>query len=358
MERCTDNFKKTPRELGFRMPAEWEKHDAVWIAWPHDPTTVPDRVEKVEQTYVEIVKAIHASEQVNLFVRDGAMKKKAKGLFEQSGVDLEKICFHEFDYADVWFRDYGPIFVLNKERQLAIVHWIFNSWGEKYQNLLKDAQMPDVINKKIHLPRFEPCMVLEGGSIDVNGKGTLLTTEQCLLNRNRNPQLTKQEIEMRLQEYLNVSQIIWLKEGIAGDDTDGHIDDIARFVNPATVVCAYEEDKSDWNHSILKENYDILQNAVDQNGNKLKVVKLPTPGEVVGEIDNEEIRLPASYANFYIGNEVILVPVFDHKNDDRALSVLREVFPGRKVHGINCCNLAHGLGTIHCITQQQPSPRL
>ncbi len=339
------------------MPAEWEKHDGLWIAWPHDPTTFPERVEKVEQTYVEIVKAIHESEQVNLFVQNSTMKQRAKALFELGGVDSDKIFFHEFDYADVWFRDYGPIFVLSNHGQLAMVQWIFNSWGEKYQNLLKDAQMPKVINKRMHLPVFEPCMVLEGGSIDVNGKGTLLTTEQCLLNQNRNPHLRKEEIEWRLQEYLGVSHIIWLKEGIAGDDTDGHIDDIARFVNPTTVVCAYEEDKSDWNHSILKENYEILQTSVDQDGNKLKVVKLPTPGEVEGKVEGEKIRLPASYANFYIGNKVILAPVFDCKNDEKALSVLRAVFPDRKVQRINCNNLAYGLGTIHCVTQQQPASK-
>ncbi len=343
--------QKTPRELGYRMPAEWEKHGAIWIAWPHDPTTFPDRVEKVEQTYVQIVKAIHESEHVNLFVKDEAMKKKVQTLFKGNAVDTTKVNFWVFDYADVWFRDYGPIFVLSNAKQLAMVHWKFNSWGEKYENLLKDAQMPGLINKKLRLPCFEPGMVLEGGSIDVNGKGTLLTTEQCLLNKNRNPQMTKNEIEMRLNDYLTVKHFIWLKEGIEGDDTDGHVDDIARFVNPTTVVCAYEEDPSDFNYAILKENYEILQGASDQDGKKLSVVKLPTPGE----IGSEDFRLPASYANFYIGNKTVLAPIFRQKKDKKALSILRELFPDRRVVGINCCDLAWGLGTIHCVTQQQPS---
>ena len=344
---------KTPRELGYRMPAEWEKHDAIWLSWPHDPTTFPDRVAIVEGTYVEIVKAIHQSENVNLFVKDEAMKEKAQSLFEKNGVDLGKVCFFEFDYADVWFRDYGPIFLVGKDGKLAMTHWKFNSWGEKYQELLKDCQIPDVINRKMRLPCFEPDIVLEGGSIDVNGKGTLLTTEQCLLNKNRNPQLSKAQIEGYLCDYLGVSHFVWLKNGIAGDDTDGHIDDIARFVDPTTVVCAYEEDRSDENFSILKENYEILRESVDQNGEKLKVIKLPTPGTV----GDAEKRLPASYANFYIGNTAVLAPVFGHKNDKKALTILQKLFPERKVYGINCCNLAHGLGTIHCISQQQPSPQ-
>jgi agmatine deiminase len=350
-KKVTTSAKGTPRELGYRMPAEWEEHDAVWIAWPHDPTTFPDRVEKVEQTYVRIVELIHESECVNLFVRDEHMKEKAKDLFEGANVDLGRVCFFEFDYADVWFRDYGPIFVLNEHKKIAMVHWKFNSWGEKYQEPLRDAQIPDVINRKMRLLRFEPGMVLEGGSIDVNGKGTLITTEQCLLNKNRNPQLDKKEIQKRLSDFLGVKHFVWLKRGIEGDDTDGHIDDIARFVTPSTVICVYEEDISDDNYLALKENYEILKRSVDQDGEKLRVVKLPTPGTV----GDKESRLPASYANFYISNKAVLVPVFGHKNDSKALSILQELFPERKVHGVNCCDLAYGFGTIHCVTQQQPN---
>jgi agmatine deiminase len=334
------------------MTAEWEKHKSIWLAWPYDPTTFPNRVEHVEVTYVQIVKEIHEGEHVNLFVKDQQTKQKATKLFKGANIDLTRVNFFIFDYADVWFRDYGPIFVKNQNHELAVVHWNFNSWGEKYETLLKDKKVPDFINQKMHMKCFKPGIVLEGGSIDVNGKGTLLTTEQCLLNKNRNPDLSKKQIEKYLSEYLGVNHFIWLKLGIFGDDTDGHIDDLARFVNPSTIVCAYQEDENDVDYDALKENYEILCQAVDQDGKKLKIVKLPMP-KVVSDQDE---RLPASYTNFYIGNQKVLAPVFDHKNDDKALSILHEVFPTRKVVGIRCVDLVYGFGAIHCISQQQPCP--
>jgi agmatine deiminase len=345
---------KTPCELGYCMPAEWCKHDAVWLAWPHNPTTFTSGVEKVEETYIQIVKLIHEDEHINLFVKDAAMKEKIAGLFEKRKIDLKRICFFEFDYADVWFRDYGPIFVRNRNQELAMVRWIFNSWGEKYDELLKDGQIPHIINNKMLLNCFEPGIVLEGGSIDVNGKGTLLTTEQCLLNKNRNPQLNKEKIEKLLRDYLGVKHIIWLKNGINGDDTDGHIDDLARFVNPTTIVCAYEENRDDENSDTLRKNYKILLQSTDQDGKKLNIVKLPMPGNVT----YNKKRLPASYTNFYIGNKKVLVPTFEHKNDKLALSILQKLFPKRKVVGVNCADLICGLGAIHCISQQQPKCRL
>ncbi len=343
---------KTPAELGYRMPAEWEKHDAIWLSWPHDPTTFPDCVEKVEATYVQIIKEIHVSENVNLFVKDEAMKQKAASLLEQAGVDFGKIRFFMFDYADVWFRDYGPTFIINNQRELAMVNWIFNTWGDKYDELLKDKDIPQVINKQMQLTCFKPHIVLEGGSIDVNGKGTLLTTEQCLLNHNRNPDLNQADIEKYLKDHLGVTNFIWLKNGICGDDTDGHIDDLARFVNPTTIVCAYEDNQSDINYEALKGNYEILKQSKDQDGNPLNVIKLPMPGNV-----GAECRLPASYTNFYIGNTKVLVPIFNHKNDTEALKILQKLFPDRKVVGINCADLVNGYGTIHCISQQQPSTK-
>lgn len=344
---------KTPSQLGYQMPAEWEVHDAVWLSWPYDPDTFPDRVERVENIYLEIIKLIHRCEDVNLFVRDKAMKVKATDLLKNGGVDLQKVNFYLFDYADVWMRDYGPIFLTNKDKnELAMTNWIFNAWGNKYDPLLKDTNIPSVINQELDIKCFNLGFVLEGGSIDVNGCGTLLTTEQCLLNKTRNPNLNREEIEKCLKDNLGVRKIIWLKEGIVGDDTDGHIDDIARFVNPTTVLCAYEEDENDENYQILKENYEILFNSTDQDGKRLNVVKLPMPGPV-----GEEERLPASYANFYIGNTVVLVPVFGHANDQKALDIIQVHFPGRKVVGINCVDLVHGLGTIHCISQQQPKIR-
>jgi len=283
-------------------------------------------------------------------VKDNAMKAKVAGLLNERDVNLAKINFAMFDYADVWIRDYGPIFVVNKEKKPVMLHWVFNAWGGKYEELMKDTRIPEMINKRMQLKYFKPGIVLEGGSIDVNGRGTLLTTEQCLLNKNRNPNLSKEEIEQYLKDYLGVSDIVWLRKGIAGDDTDGHVDDIARFVNPETVLCAYEEDESDENYAALKENYEILLESKDQDGNKLKIIKLPMPGCV-----GEEERLPASYANFYIGNKVVLVPVFGHENDKRALKIIQEVFPDRKVAGIDCTELVYGFGAIHCITQQQPA---
>lgn len=344
--------KPTPAKLGYCMPAEWEKHDAIWLAWPYDETTFPDRVDSAEKTYISIIKAIHRSENVNLLVLDQDVRDKIMKMLKKENVDMNNIQFHIADYADVWFRDYGPSFVVNKqEKKMAIVKWIFNAWGNKYDELKKDNKMPFEINKKMKLQMFEAGIVLEGGSIVVNGNGTLLTTEQCLLNKNRNPNLSKEDIENYLKEYLGVKNIIWLKEGIVGDDTDGHIDDIARFVNQNTVLCAFEENEEDENYKILKENYDILMNSRDENGNKLNIIKLPMPGFVADEDRN---RLPASYANFYIGNNVVLVPVFGHENDKKALSIIQKYFPEREIVGIDCRDLVYGLGTLHCISQQQP----
>jgi agmatine deiminase len=236
-----------------------------------------------------------------------------------------------------------------------MTHWIFNAWGGKYESLMKDTGVPEFLHETLDIPCFKPGIVLEGGSIDVNGKGTLLTTEQCLLNKNRNPHLTREEIDGYLKEYLGVTHIVWLKNGIEGDDTDGHIDDIARFVNPTTVLCAYEEDRNrhDENRLILDENYERLLQAKDQDGKRLNVLKLPMPGFV----GNREGRLPASYANFYVGNKVVLVPVFGHKNDPKAIDILQRQFPGRKVVGIDSSDLVYGFGALHCISQQQPSAR-
>jgi agmatine deiminase len=229
--------------------------------------------------------------------------------------------------------------------------WIFNAWGNKYETLLKDNLVPHAMNESLRLQMFEPGIVLEGGSIEVNGTGTLMTTEQCLLNPNRNPKLGKPEIDKYLTDYLGVRHFIWLNEGIAGDDTDGHIDDIARFVNKNTVLCARQPDTNDPDHEVLEEDFRLLEEAIDQDGNKLRVIPLPVPGWV----GDEQGRLPASYANFYIGNTKVLVPTFGQENDAEALEVIQSVFPDRKVVGINARALVYGLGTFHCMTQQQPA---
>jgi agmatine deiminase len=311
-------LKDTPRSLGYHMPAEWEKHEAIWLSWPYDLDSFPE-IEAVEKAYTAIIKAIHQSETVNLLVKDEMLLSAVVDRLKSEKVDLHRVHFHLVSYADVWFRDYGPTFVVNREKEagksVAAVNWIFNAWGEKYEELMADTRIACLINDDLKMECFLPGIVMEGGSIDVNGCGTVLTTAQCLLNRNRNPSLNKEEIESYLKEFLGVQKVIWLKEGIAGDDTDGHVDDIARFVNPTTVLCAYEDDPEDENFLPLKQNYELLCRETDQDGLRLTVIKLPMPGRV-----GVERRLPASYANFYIGNDVVMVPVFGHKNDSVALA--------------------------------------
>lgn len=348
-------LSETPKSMGYFMPAEWEKHESTWMSWPHDPLTFPNRIKKVESTYIKMILALSKNENINLFVTDLKMKERVRKLFKRKGIDLHKIRFHVWNYADVWFRDYGPVFVLNKEKkQIAFVHWIFNAWGEKYKDLMRDTQIPDIISDRLQINNFRPAIVLEGGSVDVNGQGTLLTTEQCLLNSNRNPHLSKDEIEKFLLNYFGASNVIWLKGGVAGDDTDGHIDNLARFVNPRTVLCAFEEDVNDENHRILKANHEALLQSTDQDGKKLKIIKVPMPPATRSTVRGEKTRLPASYLNFYVANKVVLVPTFKHKNDRAALRIIQSQFPSRKVIGIDCSDLIYGMGAIHCIMQQQP----
>jgi len=351
--------KHIPKKLGYFMPAEWERHTAVWLSWPYDPDSFRNGVDKGEKIFAEIIGAIYKSEKVELLVRDIKMKNRAAKYLINKKVDLSRINFHVADYADVWFRDFGPIFLVNKnKKQLAMVDWIYNVYGNKWPELKKDDKIPAWMNKFMKLSIFSPGIVLEGGSIEVNGRGTLMTSEQCLLNKNRNPKLNKKQIEKYLSDYLGVKHFIWLKDGILADHTDGHIDDIARFINPTTVMYAYEDDKKDGNNEILKNNLRILKNSTDQNGNKLKLIKLPMPklfGKVPELYGEEDSRLAVSYANFYIGNMVVLVPTFNQATDQAALGVIQKAFPDRKVVGIDCRDLISGGGSIHCVTQQQPA---
>ena len=346
------NKNQTPKSLGFRMPAEWEKQEALWISWPHNKDTWPeDMIDEVENSYIQFVKAIHSGQKVKILVNESLVEKNLYNKLKQNNINLNQIDFFQINNVDAWIRDYGATFVINyKTKQKAMVKWIFNAWGNKYDDLKEDNKIPYEMNKKLKLQMFEPNIVLEGGSIEVNGAGTLLTTEQCLLNKNRNPNLTKEQIEQYLKDYLKVSNIIWLKEGIVGDDTDGHIDDIARFVNQNTVVCAFEGDKKDENYEILKENYEMLAKMRDEKGNKLNVIKLPMPGFV----GDEERRYPASYCNFYIGNEAVVVPVFGHENYKKALNIIQKFFPTRKIFAINSKELVYGFGSFHCLSQQEP----
>lgn len=344
---------QTPKSLGFRMPAEWEQQEAIWLAWPHNKDTWPGKIlQEVENSYIQFVKALCTGQKVKILVNDEDFEEKVKLELKNKRInDFKNIIFYQIKNIDAWIRDYGPVFVVNdKTKQKAMVKWIFNAWGNKYEDLKEDDIISYKINEILKLQIFEPRIILEGGSIEVNGTGSLLTTEQCLLNKNRNPNLTKQDIEDYLKNYLNVSNILWLKEGIAGDDTDGHIDDIARFVNQNTVVCAFEEDKNDENYEILKENYELLLKMRDENGKKLNIVKLPMPGFV----GDDERRYPASYANFYIGNGAVVVPIFGHENDKKVFEILQKLFPTRKVIGINSKEMVYGYGSLHCLSQQEP----
>jgi agmatine deiminase len=363
------------------MPAEWHRHSATWLTWPKDPKTWPGRVPQVQEIFLQMMAALAPHEVVNLLVDDKATEQFVRGRCTFPGA--ENIRCHQIPTVDSWIRDYGPNFIVSDKLHLVadldkkpvpdpndklkfIEHqikpalayndWIFNAWGNKYEELKQDDSIPARLESLLKLPRFEPGIVMEGGSIEVNGAGCVLTTEQCLLNPNRNPDLSKEDIEQYLRNYLGVEKVLWLGEGIVGDDTDGHIDDIARFVGTDVIVCAVEDDPEDANYKLLQDSLTRLQRMTDTNGRPFEIVTLPMPGVVGGtSTDNRNLdRLPASYANFYIANDVVLAPIFGHASDKRALETLQRLFASRRVVGINCEPLVWGMGTIHCVTQQQP----
>ncbi len=339
--------------MTYLMPAEWEPHEGTWIAWPHNLSHWPGKFEHTPLNYVEIVRAIAESEKVFICVNDQRMEDEARGFLDRGGnVLMENVSFFHIVTNSSWMRDIGPIFVRNLAAggKLVITDWVFNAWGDKYKPYDLDDVVPQKIGKMLEMEVVELGIVMEGGSIDVNGKGLLLTTEQCLLNKNRNPSLNRMQIEEYLGKYLGAKKVLWLKEGIVGDDTDGHIDDIARFVSEDTVVCAVETSKDDENYPILQECWNDLQKMTDLHGKPLKTIALPMPLPVV----HKGQRLPASYANFLITNKSVLVPIFRCERDQEALNILADSFPGRKIVGIDCWDFVWGLGTIHCSTQQQP----
>ncbi len=347
--------KTFPSDLGYRMPAEWEPHEATWLTWPKDPLTWPDRVEAVQEIYARMFEALTPGEKVHLLVDDEAAECEVRRKLAGKKIKAENFLLHRIPTVDAWIRDYGPNFLLREEQgaqaTVAYNDWIFNAWGEKYESLMADDVIPERLAPLLNMPGFRPGIVLEGGSIDVNGRGTVLTTEQCLLNKNRNPRLSKAQIEDYLKNFLNVRHILWLGDGIAGDDTDGHIDDVTRFVAPDTVVTVVEEDPADENYRPLRDNLKRLESMSDETGKALRIVTLPMPGTV----QSDEGRLPASYANFYIANAVVIVPTFAHPNDERALATLQSLFPDRKVLGLPAADLVWGMGAFHCLTQQQPA---
>jgi agmatine deiminase len=347
-----DDKAATPRSLGYSMPAEWAAHSATWLSWPHNLETWPTQLESVREVWIQMIALLAPHERVYVLVNDEASEHEVQARLESACAPTDNVTLVKIPTIDVWMRDYGPTFVTRSapENPLAFNDWVFNGWGEKYPSYELDERVARELALLLNVPVFRHKIVLEGGSIEVNGAGTCLTTEQCLLNPNRNPQLTRPEIDGFLNDALGVSHVIWLGAGIIGDDTDGHIDDIARFIDPTTVACIVEANSRDENYRFLQENYERLQNAVDQNGAKLSVVKLPCPEPVY----DGGVRLPASYANFSIANELVLVPIFDDARDAEALGILQELFPNRKVHGLRCNEVVAGLGAIHCVTQQQP----
>jgi agmatine deiminase len=344
------DLDKTPAALGYRMPAEWEPHAATWLSWPRrEGISFPNAFDRVLPTLRAMVSALLESEFVCINVCNGAHEAEAREVLK--GLPSERLSFHRIPTNEPWCRDHGPIFLTrDNEPRLAIVDWDYNAWGGKYPPCDLDEVVPTRVAEILDAPVFYPRMILEGGSIDVNGAGALLTSEGCLLNPNRNPALDRTQIERRLRDYLGVSEILWLGDGIEGDDTDGHVDDLARFVSDQKVVTVIEENQSDANYKPLQENLARLR-AMKWKGAPLEVITLPMPTK----IEREDLRLPASYANFYIANESVLLPTFNDPNDAVAESVLAKVFPTRRILPIDCTELIWGLGAFHCLTQQQPA---
>jgi len=351
------------------MPAEWEPHEATWLAWPHNAEDWPGKFQPISWVYAEIVGHLARVEDVHILVDDAAAEKRARGILRRTGANPARVHFHLWPTDRVWTRDSGPIFVRrtlarraeSESDTVAVTNWKFNAWA-KYPDWHLDDQIPERVAELLGLPQWLPTVetvdgpqrvVLEGGSIDVNGAGTLITTEECLLSevQQRNPGVNREQLEQIFRDYLGIDRVLWLNRGIAGDDTHGHVDDITRFVGPNTIVTVVETNSADENHLPLAENLDRLKSARNLEGKPFEIVELPMPPPIVFQGQ----RLPASYANFYIANELVLVPTFNRAADRIALNILAEVFPGREVVGIYCGDLIWGLGTLHCMTQQQPA---
>ncbi len=350
---------RTPFEQGFWMPAEWEHHEATWLAWPHELSDWPGKFGPIPWAFAEIVRHLARAEEVYLLVENREMESRVRVILKKSGVILENVNFLRVPTDRGWMRDSGPICVKSSSGEVAYTHWQFNGWA-KYTNHKKDAVAVTQANKKLKRRVWQPThngrrIVLEGGSIDVNGRGTLLTTEECLLSKTqeRNPGFTRDDYAQVFRTYLGATQLLWLRHGIAGDDTHGHVDDLARFVSPTIIIAVVEQDPSDANYAPLRENLALLKSMKDLDGRAFRIETLPTPAPVF--FDGQ--RLPASYANFYIANKIVIVPTFNDPNDRVALNTLAGLFPDREVVGIASRDLVLGLGTVHCMTQQQPSIR-
>jgi agmatine deiminase len=348
----------------YRMPAEWAPHAATWIAWPHNPEDWPNKFQPIPWVYAEIVRHLSRVEDVHILVNDLAAERRATGALKRGGANLARVHFHYWPTDRVWLRDSGPIFVKNAQGDLAATNWKFNAWA-KYSNWHRDDLIPHHVAKLYNIPEIKPevppaepdgkphRLVLEGGSIDTNGAGVLLTTEECLLSeiQQRNPGVSREQLEQAFLDYLGIKQTLWLHRGCAGDDTHGHIDDVTRFIAENTILTCVEPNTADENHLPLAENLDRLRSFRNLDGNPFHIVELPMPAPVYFEGQ----RLPASYANFYIANSLVLVPTFNDANDRHALNIIANCFPTREVIGIHAVDLVWGLGTLHCLSQQEPA---
>lgn len=345
------NFS-TPKKLGYYFPAEFAPHSATWLSWPHKEASWPGKITSIYPNYCAFIKEISAGESVHINVNDEAMQNFATTQLLKAGVDLNKIAFYLHPTNDAWCRDHGPAFLINPdaEQKKVITDWNYNAWGNKYPPYDLDDVIPTLIGQQYNIPVYHPGIVMEGGSVEFNGKGTLLTSTACLLNPNRNPHLSREQIEAYLFHYYGMDQVLWVSEGIVGDDTDGHIDDTVRFVNEDTVLTVVEEDKNDDNYYLLQQNLKELKAMRLLNGKQLSIIELPMPDAVI----YEDQRLPASYANFYISNAAVVVPVFNCDKDDKALQIIQQCFPERKIVGIDSTDIIWGLGSFHCLSQQEP----
>jgi agmatine deiminase len=345
-------LEKTPRELGYYFPAEFAPHRATWLSWPHKEASWPGKIHTIFPSYAKFIKELTKGERVCINVADEAMKAFAISWLEKESVDLTLVDFFFHPTNDAWCRDHGPAFLINPnaDQKKVIVDWGYNAWGNKYPPYDLDDVIPTLIGKAFSLPVFHPGIVMEGGSVEFNGAGTVMTSTACLLNLNRNPHLNQAQIEQFLFDYYGMQQVLWVDEGIVGDDTDGHIDDTVRFVNEDTVLTVVEENKQDENYGLLQHNLKQLTKMRLISGKQLNIIELPMPEELI----YEDQRLPCSYANFYIANKSVIVPTFRSDRDEKALRIIQEAFPTREVVGIDSMDIIWGLGSFHCLSQQEP----
>jgi agmatine deiminase len=349
----TKQFQETPKKLGFHFPAEWERHDATWLSYPHDDSySWPGKLGSIFESYNRFIRELSKGEKVNINIRSKEHRQKAEESLVRAGAEMSSVRFFLHPTNDAWCRDHGPAFVVNPGNAVpkAIVSWIYNAWGEKYPHDL-DEKIPALIGNALGIPVFYPGIVMEGGAVDFNGKGTLLTTTSCLLHENRNPGLSQDDLEEYLRDYYGVEQVLWLGDGINGDDTNGHIDDMTRFIHEDAVVTVVETNRSDTNYLPLSGNLKMLKKMRLPDNRQLDVAEIPMPKPVY----HEGQRLPASYANFYISNNAVIVPVYRCREDDKAMGILEECFPGRKIIGIDSVDIIWGLGSFHCLSQQEPA---